>query len=43
MYEKIKLWHKKGWWTAEMVAQAVRRGLITKEQYKSIVEETKNE
>lgn len=43
MYEKIKLWHKKGWWTAEMVAQAVRNGLITKEQYKAIVEGTENE
>lgn len=43
MYEKIKLWHKKGWWTAAMVAQAVRRGLITKEQYKTIVEGAENE
>ena len=43
MYEKIKLWHKKGWWTAEMVAQAAAKGLITKEEYKSIVEGNKNE
>ena len=43
MYEKIKLWHAKGWWTAAMVAQAVMRGLITKEQYKSIVEVAENE
>jgi hypothetical protein len=43
MYEKIKLWHKKGWWTQSMVAQAVRKGLITKEQYKDIVEGTENE
>ena len=43
MYEKIKLWHKKGWWTAEMVAQAAKRGLITKEQYKAIVEGAENE
>lgn len=43
MYEKIKFWHKKGWWTSEMVAQAVRKGLITKEQYKSIVEGEENE
>lgn len=43
MYEKIKLWHKKGWWTESMVAQAVRKGLITKEQYKAIVEVTENE
>lgn len=43
MYEKIKLWHKKGWWTQSMVAQAVGKGLITKEQYKDIVEGTENE
>lgn len=43
MYEKIKLWHKKGWWTKSMVAQAVGNGLITKEQYKAIVEGTENE
>ena len=38
MYEKIKLWHKKGWWTAEMVAQAAAKGLLSAEQYKTIVE-----
>lgn len=43
MYEKIKLWHKKGWWTAEMVAQAAAKGLITKNQYKTIVEVAENE
>lgn len=43
MYEKIKFWHKKGWWTAKMVAQAVAKGLITEEQYKSIVEVAENE
>ena len=43
MYEKIKLGHKKGWWTAEMVSQAAKRGLITKEQYKAIVEGAENE
>lgn len=43
MYEKIKLWHKKGWWTESMVAQAAKRGLITKEQYKAIVEGVENE
>lgn len=43
MYEKIKLWHKKGWWTESMVAQAARKGLITKEQYKAIVEGAENE
>lgn len=43
MYEKIKLWHKKGWWTAAMVAQAVAKGLITEKQYKAIVEGAENE
>lgn len=43
MYEKIKLWHKKGWWTDAMVAQAASKGLITEEQAKAIVEETENE
>ena len=43
MYEKIKLWHKKGWWTAEMVAQAAAKGLITENQYKTIVEVAENE
>lgn len=43
MYEKIKLWHAKGWWTESMVAQASKRGLITKEQYKTIVEGEENE
>lgn len=43
MYEKIKLWHKKGWWIESMVAQAVRKCLITKEQYKAIVEGAENE
>ena len=43
MYEKIKLWHKKGWWTAAMVAQAAAKGLITKNQYKTIVEVAENE
>lgn len=43
MYEKIKLWHAKGWWTAAMVAQAVAKGLITDNQYKAIVEGAENE
>lgn len=43
MYEKIKLWYKKGWWTAAMVAQAVAKGLITENQRKSIVEAAKHE
>ena len=43
MYEKIKLWHEKGWWTETMVAQAAAKGLITKNQYKTIVEVAENE
>lgn len=43
MYEKIKYWHEKGWWTAAMVAQAAAKGLITEEQYKQIVKEENNE
>ena len=43
MYEKIKLWHKKGWWTAAMVAQAAAKGLITEAQAKAIVEGAENE
>lgn len=43
MYEKIKYWHKKGWWTVAMVAQAAAKGLITEEQYKAIVEGADNE
>lgn len=43
MYEKIKLWHEKGWWTAAMVAQAAAKRLITDAQYKAIVEGANNE
>ena len=43
MYEKIKLWHKKGWWTEAMVQQAAAKGLITEAQAKAIVEGTENE
>lgn len=44
MYEKIKHWHEKGWWTESMVAQAVAKGLISEKQHKEIVGEgTENE
>lgn len=43
MYEKIKHWHEKGWWTETMVAQAAAKGLISEEQYKAIVEGAKHE
>lgn len=37
MYEKIKGWYEKGWWTAEMVMQAVDKGLITLEEAEEII------
>ena len=43
MYENIKYWHEKGWWTDAMVAQAAAKGLITEEQYKAVVEGAKHE
>lgn len=43
MYEKIKHWHEKGWWTESMVAQAAAKGLITDGQAKEIVKGAKHE
>lgn len=43
MYEKIKHWHERGWWTAAMVAKAAAKGLITEEQAKQIVGGENNE
>ena len=39
MYEKIKKWHKQGLWTKEMVANAVKKDVITKEEYAEITGE----
>lgn len=39
MFEKIKKWYKQGLWTAEMVRNAVTKGVITEEQYREIVNE----
>ena len=39
MFEKIKKWYTQGLWTAEMVANAVKKGVITEEQYEEIVGE----
>lgn len=36
MYEKIKRWYQQGLWTATMVANAVKRGVLTIEQYEEI-------
>ena len=37
MYEKIKKWYKQGLWTAEMVQNAVSKGVITQEQADEIM------
>lgn len=37
MYEKIKRWYTLGLWTAEMVQNAVEKGIITEEQAAEIM------
>lgn len=37
MFERIKGYYDKGLWSAGMVQQAVDKGLLTGEQYRSIV------
>lgn len=39
MYEKIKKWYKQGLWTEAMVRNAVKKGIITEEQYTEITGE----
>ena len=39
MYERIKKWYKQGLWTADMVRNAVTKGVITAEQFKEITGE----
>ena len=39
MFEKIKKWYNQGLWSAEMVRNAVVKGVITEKQYKDIVGE----
>jgi uncharacterized XkdX family phage protein len=36
MFERIQKWYKQGLWTAEMVRNAVEKGVITAEQFKEI-------
>ena len=36
MKTKIAKWYKQGLWTAEMVANAVEKGLVTAEDYEEI-------
>ena len=38
-FEKIKDNYEKGFWSAAMVKMAVKKGIITKEQYKEITNE----
>lgn len=35
-YERIKYYFNAGLWNAQMVKMAVKKGVITKEQYKEI-------
>lgn len=39
MKDKISKWYKQGLWTAEMVANAVEKGIITAEDYAEITGE----
>ena len=36
-FEKIKFYYDNGFWTKNMVHNAVNKGLITEEEYKKIV------
>lgn len=38
MKEKIEKWYKQGLWTAEMVRNAVSKGVLTEEEIKTILE-----
>ena len=38
-YERIKYYYEAGLWSLPMVKMAVRKGVITKEQYKEITGE----
>ena len=40
MKAKIEKWYKQGLWTADMVANAVRKGIITAGDYKEITGNT---
>lgn len=37
MFEKIKKWYTQGLWTAEMVKQATRKGVITEDEETGIL------
>ena len=38
-YERVKYYYAAGLWSKPMVKMAVKKGVITKEQYKEIVGE----
>lgn len=38
MFERIKKWYAMGLWTAEMVNNAVKKGVITAEQEAELLE-----
>jgi hypothetical protein len=37
MFERIKKWYRLGLWTADMVRNAVTKGIITEEQATDII------
>ena len=39
MKAKIAKWYKQGLWTAEMVANAVKKGILSADDYKEITGE----
>lgn len=39
MKERIAKWYKQGLWTEEMVQQAVKKGVITEDDYLEIVKQ----
>ena len=41
-YERIKYYYEAGLWSKQMVKMAVRKGIITKEQYTEITGEAYN-
>ena len=41
MYEKIKKWYEQGLWTAEMVQNAVEKGVISYTEYCELIGEHK--
>lgn len=42
MKSKIAKWYKQGLWTAEMVANAVKKGILTPADYEEITGESYN-